>query len=349
MPTTEAVAVSALIGVATLVGLAGCGSPDAGNTGSEQTLPAGDYLEQVPPGSEPRLFAPGIVNTGLPVRDMTITPDGDEIFFSASIGRNAVATIVQVRRVAGRWQPPRVAPFAEDAGYMSIEPALSPDGSQLFFASDRPREGHSGKPTDSDIWVVERRARGWGPPEPLGAPVNSEGEEFFPSPTEDGTLYFTRRPGLTCREGILRSKRIDGVYQEPEELPAPINAAARQFNAFVDPGQRYLIIPAAREDSLGGYDYYISFRSDDDRWSELIHLGAPVSHENRYEWSAYVTGDERFLFFMSARSTAAIPETLTWSSLQRLHQTPGAGSSSLYWVDASFLAGLRAQARWPSE
>ena len=105
-------------------------------------------------------------------------------------------------------------------------------------------------------------------------------------------------------------------------------------------------MPAAREDSLGGYDYYISFRNDDDRWSDLIHLGAPVSHENRYEWSAYVTGDERFLFLMSARSVADVPKTLKWSAMRRLHASPGAGNPALYWMDASFLTDLRARARW---
>jgi hypothetical protein len=56
---------------------------------------AGAYLGQRLPGSGPELFAPGIVNTGLPTRDITIAPDG--------------------RAAAHRAQPPAVRGGARDA------------------------------------------------------------------------------------------------------------------------------------------------------------------------------------------------------------------------------------------
>mgnify|MGYP000181601571 CR=1 FL=1 len=37
---------------------------------------AGPYLDQPPPGAEPRIFAPGLVSDGLNNRDLAITPDG---------------------------------------------------------------------------------------------------------------------------------------------------------------------------------------------------------------------------------------------------------------------------------
>jgi hypothetical protein len=39
----------------------------------------GPYLGLEPPGMEPKLFAPGIVNTGMYTRDVAMTPDGNEI------------------------------------------------------------------------------------------------------------------------------------------------------------------------------------------------------------------------------------------------------------------------------
>ncbi|MCU0646050.1 MAG: hypothetical protein MUC94_17540, partial [bacterium] len=44
------------------------------------------YLGQAPPGNEPLLFAPGIVSDGLHNRDLTMTPDGREIYFCSAAG-----------------------------------------------------------------------------------------------------------------------------------------------------------------------------------------------------------------------------------------------------------------------
>jgi hypothetical protein len=322
------------------------GVPDAGTRADDPPL-RGDYLGQESPGDVPKLFAPGIVATGLAIRDVAITPEGDEIFFSVSVGRHRYTTIARVRRVDGVWQDPEIAPFATDPRYKHLEPAISPDGSRLFFASTRPRDAEQTEPADADIWAVDRTDAGWGEPYNLGPPVNTPGNEYFPSPTQDGTLYFTRNPALRCREGILSARLVDGRYEEPEELPDTVNAAERQFNAFVAPDESYLILPAAREDSLGGIDYYVSFRDESGRWSELVHVAAPVSHESPREWSSYVTRDGKYLFFMSGRTTARHPEGLTWEGLHALRERPAGASTNIFWVEAAFLADLRGEASWP--
>ncbi len=59
----------------------------------------GPYLGQEPPGFEPRLFAPGVVSTGLATRDIAITPDGNELYFSVALGAK---TMIMVTRQFGR-------------------------------------------------------------------------------------------------------------------------------------------------------------------------------------------------------------------------------------------------------
>ena len=51
----------------------------------------GPYLDQPPPGDEPALFAPGIVSDGLANRDLAITPDGDEIYWSSNLRDEGVS------------------------------------------------------------------------------------------------------------------------------------------------------------------------------------------------------------------------------------------------------------------
>jgi len=306
---------------------------------------AGDYLGQEPPGMDPRLFAPGIVSTGLSERDMAMTPDGDEIYFSGALGANHdFSAILVVRRVEGRWSKPEVAPFS--GNYMDLEPAISPDGQRFFFLSNRPLPGSSEPLGNEDIWVMDRTATGWSEPASLGPPVNSEAAEFFPSVTRDGTLYFTRR-GEGRSETIFRSRLVDGAYTEPEELGPEVNSGQSQFNAFIAPDESYLVVCVwGREDSLGGVDYYVVFRSPEDEWSEPINLGEGINLTEGSEWSPYVSPDGRYFFFMSSRSTIQdrhSPDRLGYADMQRLHDLPMNGNSDIWWVDARVITDLRSQ------
>ncbi|MGB5813585.1 MAG: hypothetical protein WBH75_15795 [Thermoanaerobaculia bacterium] len=332
-----------------LVGLfvAGCQTaselPTAGKAASEFPILTGDYLGQEPPGMEPELFGPGIVSTGLGERDVAMTPDGSEIYYTAVVGPAFnFGAIVVTKRVAGQWTPPEVAPFS--GHHMDLEPAISPDGQQFFFMSTRPVPGATETTGNEDIWVMDRSGEGWGEPYNLGPPINTEGGEFFPSVTEDGTLYFTRKVAEGS-ESIYRSHLVDGVYSEPELLPEQVNSGQLRFNAFIARDESYIIVPVwGREDSLGGVDYYIVFRSPEDVWSEPINMGETVNAAEGAEWSPYVSPDGKYLFFMSSRATIQerfSPVPQTYDSLQDLHNQPMNGSFDIWWIDARIIEELR--------
>ena len=304
----------------------------------------GPYLGQKLPGASPQIFAPGIVNTGLPTRDIAMTPDGSEIYFTTMLPGFHLAAICWVRLEQGRWTAPEVAPFAIDGRWRTLEPCVSPDGKRFFFASDRPADPQGTVPGPFGIWMMERKERGWSAPSRLPACVNGEGESFFPSVTRDGTLYFLREKGR--ERTILRARLADGAYRQSEKLPPPLNQAPIQANPFVDPSERFLIVPmAGRPDSLGGADYFISFRKDDGGWTEAQNLGAPVSSADGQEYSASLSPDGRFLFFMSGRIAEDVKrKSLAFDALRELRTRPGNGNPSIWWVDAGFIEGLRAKA-----
>ena len=309
---------------------------------------AGDYLGQLPPGDTAEIFAPGLVTTGTYTRDVAMTPDGSELYFGVLLG--PVAAIIQIRRGPdGVWGEPEVAPFSTDSRFFNLEPAISPDGSRFMFLSTRvegrePEADEMRAWVNQDIWAMDRKADGWGEPYNLGAPVNTDDSEFFPSMTRDGTLYFTRAPADGGESYVYRSRLRDGVYLEPERLGPRVNSTSNQFNAFIAPDESYLILCTGdREDTLGGTDYYVAFRSSDDRWSEPINLGPVVNTERAGEFSPYVSPDGRYLFFMSTRLGARdrIPDTLTWDYIQGYRLMPEIGNAGIYWVDASFIQALR--------
>jgi len=310
--------------------------------------PAGDpfpllqcpYLGQTVPDSLPELFAPGIVSTGMFTRDVAISPDGKEIYYCVAIGNYTYSTIVYTREVGGKWLAPEIVPFSGGPGVMDFEPAFSADGSKLFFLSNRP-DGDE-PPVDQDIWVVDRGPEGWGEPRNLGASVNTDGGEFFPSLTREGTLYFSRNAKGSGLNQIFRSRWEDGEFQEPERLPDQVNCGTNRFNAFVAPDESYIIVPAVGvEGAYDGVDYYLVFRNPDDQWSEPINMGALVNQDNARGWSPYVSPDGKYFFFMATRTNEIEAAHWNYEKLLDLYQSPGNGNADIYWMDAGFIEELR--------
>lgn len=300
---------------------------------------AGPYLDQSPPGDDPALFAPGIVSNGMHNRDMAITPDGREIYWSNNLREFSVSVIMVARRTASGWSQPEVAPFSRDPAFIYLEPAISPDGRQLLYVASRAGED------DSDIWVMDRVGDGWGEARRLGTPVNTPGKEYFPSITRDGTLYYTAEGPEPGTEAIYRSRRIDGGYAEPELLPESVNCGKSRFNAFVAPDESYLIVPVwGRDDSLGSVDYYIVFRNAEDEWSEPVNLGPKINTKSGREYAPYVSPDGKYFFFMATRAPADADTPQGGFSAEYLadaYARPENGNSDTYWVDAAFIEALR--------
>ncbi len=304
----------------------------------------GDYLGQVLPGSEPLLFAPGIVSNGLINRDITITPDGNEIYYSTSTPGYRYATIFCAKRVGNQWLKPEVVPFGRGADYITIEPCLNSDGTKLFFVSDRPVNDTSDR-KNMNIWVVTRSDNSWNEPELLSPVINTDEGEFYPSITRSGTIYFTREEENRINY-IYRSVFENNRYSEPEKLPEQVNCGVNRFNAYISPNENFIIIPAIGvEENIHGANYYISFRNDKDEWTEPLNMGEGINADLGRGWSASLSPDGKFLFFMSSRvlKNSTVPDKLTHNFFEELQTKPQNGNSDIYWVSASFLNDLKAK------
>jgi hypothetical protein len=83
---------------------------------------------------------------------------------------------------------------------------------------------------------MEKAGNGWGPPQNVGAPVNSPGQEWYPTIAQDGTMYFgSDREGGKGRTDIYRSRLVDGKYTEPENLGDAINTQFEEFEPYISP------------------------------------------------------------------------------------------------------------------
>ncbi len=343
-----------LAAVACAIGVHASGArpDDAQRQARAAGSPRGPYLGQKPPGLKPELFAPGVVSTGIFERDVAMTPDGREFYFSA--GFRAVTTIMVTRLRDGIWTAPEVASFATDPAYFYMEPCVSHDGRRIFFLTTRPRAGQAPKPGwgNNSIWVADRNADGsWGEPYDLGLPVNGPDLTYFPSITKDGTLYFSRAKAAGKDSAVYRSRLAGGRYQEAERLPDSVNGAGLVFNAFVAPDESYLIAGVdGREDATPPKkaNYYVFFRNADGTWTSGTNMGPAINDPANTQHSPYVSPDRRYFFFSSnAPAEPAAPSLrgLTHSRLAELNSSPRNGNSDIYWVDAEIIERLRPAAK----
>jgi hypothetical protein len=255
----------------------------------------GPYLGQKPPGTTPEVFAPGIVSREGQQSKLWITADGREVIFSSMDAPAGGATgptarqirFMRIRMKEGVWQEPDVLPFSRD--FVNEEPCLSPDGQRLYFVSNRPKQ-RGGQPEKMpDIWAVERQGESWSEPFNLGEPVNSNGVEVQPHCASDGKLYFCRLDGIYC------SACEAGNFQAPAKLDENI-FPGRWSGICLSPDGRALLLHAIREDGLGGWDLYVSFRDAAGGWSRPQNLGGPVNSPSA-EGNATFSPDGKYLFF----------------------------------------------------
>ena len=279
----------------------------------------------------PQLLAPGVISTGDDEWGFTMSPQGDALWFNkADRGYRVQVIMESVKDARGRWQAPRVAPFS--GRYRDIDPALSPDGRYLVFASNRPLQAGGARIADFDLWRVDRLpAGGWSAPRHLGDAINGAGSETNSSIAADGTLYFAVS-GAQGRRDLMRARATRDGYAAPEPLPAPINSDADESNHWIAPDQSYLLFLSNRPGGIGESDLYISFR-DGDGWHAPRNLGAPVNRAGASGvFTPFVDAKGRHLYFAERRSALdPLPErALDAAGLESYLRGPGNGQGDIH-------------------
>jgi hypothetical protein len=147
-------------------------------------------------------------------------------------------------------------------------PIQSPDGLDLYMASNRPRFPGDTR-TDLDIWVAHRPSTDapFGAPVNLGEPINSTADDFCPTPVRGRGLFFVSREALpgACGLGDIYFTRRDpsGGWAEPEHLACspegPNSALDEQGPSYVElDGGAFLFFSSSSAVVPG--DIYVSER-----------------------------------------------------------------------------------------
>ncbi len=202
----------------------------------------------------------------------SIAADGQTIYF-ASNRQTTVANDVNiwVATLDGiHWKNVHEVGAPINTTWWESQPAISPDGKKLFFASNRPGRIGSEDKENVDIFVSHQLPDGrWTEPVNLGSKINSKYYEGSPFMAADGTtLYFASdNPNLDPNEPGLGGYDIyqsewkgpsDTDWTTPTRLPPPINSPSDDFFLTVPASGNVLFFSSNRSGGSGGFDLYLA-------------------------------------------------------------------------------------------
>lgn len=288
------------------------------------------------PADKPLLFAKGVVSDGMNNRDFTISPAGDEIFYSVQQRDFSISVILRMVKKNNTWTGPEVAPFS--GTYLDLEASFSPDGKRIYFCSNRPSAAVD-TTDDFDIWFVEKSAAGWSEPIHAGFVINTPANEFYPSVAKNGNIYFTATPkDGKGREDIVMCEWRNGAYAPPVSLPEAVNSKNDEYNAFIDPDEQFILFTTTgRPGDLGRGDIYMSKKDGAGNWLPAKNLGPGINTPS-HDYCPYVSPDKKWFFFSSNRSLNKAPliQRLNYRQLSSTLNSAGNGLDDIYWMQWPF-------------
>lgn len=237
------------------------------------------------------------------LRDYCLRADGNEDFFTIQSPNGEISQVATRKKINGQWSQPALLPFCNV--FMYMEPFLTEDALTIYFVSDRPLDDTGTVKKDFDIWFAKRSSISaqWSAPVNMGAPINTSNDEFYPSLTTSGDLYFTMAaPTGMGKDDIYTSTFANGIYSTPQILPAPINSSGYEFNALISPDGNTLIY--TKYNAPGGYgsgDLYIAHKDASGNWSEAKNMGEQLN-SMYMEYCPYYHYPTSTLYFTSRRS-----------------------------------------------
>ncbi len=204
---------------------------------------------------------PEVVNGGLNTEAdegaSCLSPDQREMYLTQCVTDPSYpryAQIVKSNRSDAAWGKASSVELTKDTLSCFAHPAVSPDGQWLYFVSDMP-----GGKGGLDIWRVRITSAGYGGVENLGEPINTPGNEMFPTFRPNGDLYFSSdgHSGMGGLDIFIAHPGKTGRYVL-EHPGYPLNSQGDDFGMTFEGVKNRGFFSSNRNDGRG-WDHIYSF------------------------------------------------------------------------------------------
>jgi len=211
----------------------------------------------------------GEVNSEYEDGACAFTPDYKTMYFTRCLVDGEAprsAQIYKSTRSDATWSAPTLCELANDTISSFAHPAVSPDGAWLYFVSDM-----SGGMGGLDIWRIAITGEEFGGVENLGAAINTQGNEMFPTFRPNGDLYFSSNGhhGMGGLDIYCATQDEENRWSITN-LQAPVNSANDDFGMTFE-----------GELTRG---YFSSNRCDARGWDHIYSFYLPETVHNLTGW-----------------------------------------------------------------
>jgi outer membrane protein OmpA-like peptidoglycan-associated protein len=211
----------------------------------------------------------GAINTPGNEGTSNISADGTSLVFASCQRNRSENCDIYISYSGGDvWSEPMSLDSA-NSRFWESHPALTADGNQVFFTSDRPG-GYGG----TDLYTSLRRPDGkWGRAFNLGPAINSAKDDEMPYMHPNGVnLFFSSsgHPGMGGTD-LFVSERTQpfatqqnpaGQWSAPRNLGYPLNTAENESSLFIMPDGQKAYFSVDKVGENGIYLRSIIFESD---------------------------------------------------------------------------------------
>ncbi|WP_185146928.1 PD40 domain-containing protein [Chryseobacterium echinoideorum] len=243
---------------------------------------------------------------------------------------NRFYTIFISKMMQDKWTKPEIAEFSGQ--FSDADPFFDPNSNKLYFISTRPVTPGVLK-SDFDIWWVDYANGDFSKPKHLGNEINSDKDELYPVISKKGNLFFSAENGENGYD-IIVSKYNNGKFLQRVSLEGFLNTKNIEFDAFVDPDEKYIIYTGmGYGDSYGSGDLYISFNKNG-HWERGRNMGKQVNSLHMDQCPMLST-DGKYLFFTSFRDGQPYnsKEPMTTKEYLDILNSPLNGLGNIFWID----------------
>lgn len=206
--------------------------------------------------SKPQTIESGL-NTEYDEGACCLSVDGSTMYLTQCLSDPSYprfAQIVTAQRSDASWGKTTPLLITNDTLSTYAHPAISPDGEWLYFVSDMP-----GGKGGLDIWRIRLTANGPVGVENLGDPINTPGDEMFPSFRPNGDFYFSSdgHPGFGGLDIFIATVGEDGRYHLSHP-GYPLNSQGDDFGMTFQGQLNQGFFSSNRGDGRG-WDHIFSF------------------------------------------------------------------------------------------
>ena len=215
------------------------------------------------------------------------------------------AQIYKSTRSDAAWSAPKLCDIMKDSITSCAHPAVSPDGKWLYFVSDM-----SGGLGGLDIWRASIEGDDFGWIENLGSPINTQGDEMFPTFRPNGELYFSSdgHHGMGGLDIYCATLSNEGSWSITN-LMAPVNSPGDDFGMTFE-GERMSGYFSSNRGDARGWDHIYSFYLP-----ETVHtLTGWVYEKDGYELTegtVYLIGNDGTNEKLSVKTDGSFTKRIT--------------------------------------